>query len=324
MATAFGQPTPEAPASVSIEVGAGPTRLLAVWKDAGWNQYTSNIEGAPLDYHIDVSADSTDGVDGTWEQVVDVTANPVNNRGHSFAFSGKSWLRFVVTAAPAGSMGANGQPGVVIDELSLYDLSSTPTGPAPDSWFFFGDSITQLAYRRDIGSMNMFDAQVAATHGAYFPAMLNGGVGGDDLVKALARIDQALELNPDFKYFAIAFGTNDAWGNQSPVAKNFEAQLRQLITKVEAAGRVPVLARIPSSTHEENGAPAFTTLPEFNAIIDKLQAELGLPAGPDMFQVIADTAASLGEDGVHPVATGYIAMNRAWASAVAPLYPPAP
>jgi lysophospholipase L1-like esterase len=317
----FGQPSAAAPASVALEVPGNPTRLLAVWKDAGWNQYNSNLEGAPLDYQLEVSGDSTDGSDGTWAEVARVTGNPVNNRGHSFGFSGKHWLRFVVTAAPPNSTGVNMQPGVFLDEISVYDLSSTPSGLAPDSWFFFGDSITQLAYRRDIGAANMFDAQVAAeTSQAFFPAMVNGGVGGDNMDNALARVDRALELNPDFKYFAIAFGTNDAWGNQDPTARGYEGKLRQLIGKIEDAGRVPVLARIPSSTRMENGMAAFSTLPAFNAVVDALQAELGLPKGPDMFQVIADTPASLGDDGVHPVAAGYVAMNRAWAQAVAPLY----
>ena len=44
--------------------------------------------------------------------------------------------------------------------------------------------------------------------------MINGGIGGELAQDGLARLDEALMLNPDYRYFALCYGTNDAAGGQ--------------------------------------------------------------------------------------------------------------
>lgn len=322
--TGFGVPTAAAPASVSIELVAagaadGPSRVLVVWKDAGWEQYTSAAGGAPGEYHFESSADSTDGVDGTWTAVgATITGNSVNNRAHALEFANQRWLRLVVTAA-AG-------PAVTLDEITVHDASESPSGLIDDTWVFFGDSITQLAFRRDIAAASFFDAKVGETEPTRFPALINAGVGGDLVTNGLARLDQALELNADFKYFAIGFGTNDSWGNNLPAGANYENNMRTLINRVIAGGRVPVLARIPfaNGTNMATGADEHTTVPDFNQVVDALQAEFGLPCGPDLYAVFEEAQDGLGPDGVHPNTQGYVRMNAAWAGRAEALYTAAP
>ena len=99
-------------------------------------------------------------VNGTWEMVAEVTDNSVRTRGHSFSFSGKSWLKMVVTAAKTG------ENEVKIDELAVYDISASGNARPQDTWLFFGDSITKGAFNRDLGTGNNFDERITAR----FPA----------------------------------------------------------------------------------------------------------------------------------------------------------
>jgi lysophospholipase L1-like esterase len=209
---------------------------------------------------------------------------------------------------------------VRLDEITVHDASASPSGVVDDTWVFFGDSITQLAFRRDIQTPQMFDAQSQERLSGRFPAFVNAGVGGDTLPLAQARLEQLLDLNADVKYVAVGFGTNDAWNN-TLATSNFEANLRQLVVDLQAAGKVPVLARIPfAGDLEANPAPTHVNLPAFNAVIDALQAELGLPCGPDLYELFRSEPSSLGTDQVHPNLTGYASMNALWADSAAALY----
>lgn len=144
--------------------------------------------------------------------------------------------------------------------------------------FFFGDSITAFAYDRDTPSdQPSFAEDVHAKHDAYFPAMINGGIGAELTKDALDRVDVALELNPDFHFFAIGYGTNDAWGNKTDTSA-LKANLQAVIDKIVAAGRVPVLAHIPYSPGGNHD-----TLGVFNQAIDDLAQKNKLLPGPDLY-----------------------------------------
>ena len=136
------------PASAAINIGAGPTKLLVQWDDGGTYNYKdpagTTVYGLPMGYTIDVSGDSTTGADGTWTTLVSVTDNVVRSRGHTIDFTGMTWVRMTVTAAPA-TISAN---GVQIGEIDVHDVSATGDGLPDDTWFFMGDSITAFAYDR--------------------------------------------------------------------------------------------------------------------------------------------------------------------------------
>ncbi|WP_438039394.1 GDSL-type esterase/lipase family protein [Sorangium sp. So ce128] len=306
-----GKPTSAAPAWVAIQVGTGYERLLLSWTASYNYNYTDVQYGAPGAYRVETSSDSTNGSDGTWTKVAEVTNNPVRTRAHSFDFGGKSWVRLVVTAAPA----TTDDTGVQLDEIDVHDISKG----AEDTWFFLGDSITAFAYDRDTpATQPSFAENVHAAHPAHYPAMINGGIGGEltkssDKPSALDRIDDVLEMNPDFHYFAIGYGTNDSWDQTDP--STFKANLQQLIDKIEAAGRVPVLAHIPFSPDGHHNA-----VPAFNQAIDALTEENGLPPGPDLYAWFEDHPTQF-TDKVHPDPAGRVAMNKLWADAVDGLYP---
>jgi len=304
----FGLPTPDAPAWAAVEVGTGPSRLLVVWHDPGWNEYDNVGSGAPAAYRIETSADSTDGSDGTWTEVVTVAGNPVRGREHSIEFADQSWVRFVVTEAQVDAT------AVRLDELAIFDISDSGSELPDDTWFFMGDSITQGAFMRNLPTETWFENVVNESRPDFYPAVIGGGIGGDLARNGLGDVEQWLELNPDIKYFAIAFGTNDSWGNKTVGNTTFESDMQGIIDAVLSAGRVPILARIPYSTE------AHETLEEFNAVIDRLQVDNGLPCGPDLYGWYFQHPGEL-DDGVHPTREGYVNLNRLWAEAADALYP---
>lgn len=303
--TNFGIPSENIQTWAAIQVSAGPTRLLLTWADTGWMEYNATSGGAPLGYRIDVSADSTDGEDGTWTSAVSVNDNPVRTRGHSFDFDGMSWVKFIATAASGDGNG--GAIDIQIDEIALYDISASSTNRPQNTWFFMGDSITQGAFHRSLGNYN-FDAIIGKQNPAFRPAFLSGGVGDEFSSDGVGHIEQWLALNPDFQHFTIAYGTNDAWGNKSVTDSEYKDNMAHIIQAVLAAGRTVHLSLIPyvdGTTH--------TTLPEFNQALIELTAEYNLSCGPDLYNWFKNNPKELGDDGVHPNDPGNRSINTLWA-----------
>jgi acyl-CoA thioesterase I len=300
-----GRPTPERPAWVAVDIGAGPRRLLLNWSAAGSFNYEETDYGSPGAYRIETSADSTDGTNGSWATAVDVLAVSVHGQANSFDFTGKRWVKLTVTRTPADSPN-----GVQISEIDVHDV----TFGAKDSWFFLGDSITALAFDRAPAHQPSFAARIHERHPEYFPAMINGGTGGDKSDEGAARIGDWLARNPDAHFWAIAYGTNDAAGNASDTTR-FRSNMQTIINSVRAAGGVPILAMIPFATDDQHH-----DIPKFNRELDDLRVTNSLPVGPDLYTWFAAHPDEL-RDGVHPNDRGIVSMNRLWAEAVDTLYP---
>jgi lysophospholipase L1-like esterase len=304
----FPAPNAQTPPFVAINVGAGASRLLLAWADTGFGNYTDVSGGAPVGYRIETSADTTNGSDGTWTTVADVTNNPVRNRAHTFPFAGKSWVRFSATAPAAG------RTSVAIDEIAIHDVTAAGDARPADTWFFMGDSITAGAFKRNLN--NPFDAVVHASRAAYTPMYISGGIGGELSGDGAGHIDQWLALNPDVKHFAILYGTNDSWDNSGAAAPGMQTNLTAIVDKIVAAGAVPILARIPyASMHH-------ATLGPFNAAIDDISTLRNLTCGPDFYGYFLAHPTEIGGDGVHPNDVGSVSINRLWAEVALRLYAP--
>jgi hypothetical protein len=235
----ISNPATALPAWVAIKLAAGPTRILVSWDDGGTYDYkdpvSTTVYGLPADYHFEVSSDSTNGSDGTWTPAgAPVTGNQVRTRAHAIDFTGKTWIKMVITAAPSNESGN----GVQIGEIDVHDISATGTGRPEDTWFFMGDSITAFAYDRRAANQPSFAELVHTAAPAYMPAMINGGIGGEKSTDGLARLPEALALNPDYHFVVLGYGTNDAAGGQIPPA-TFGANMQMMIDMIKAAGREP-------------------------------------------------------------------------------------
>jgi lysophospholipase L1-like esterase len=317
------------PAWVALKLAAGATRVLVSWDDGGTYNYQdlpgATVYGLPASYHIDVSADSTNGADGAWTTAVTVgdtaaNVNQVRTRAHALDFSGMSWVKMVITAA-AATESAN---GVQIGEIDVHDISTTATGLVDDTWFFMGDSITAYAFDRGAAHQPSFAKSVNAASAAFFPAMINGGIGGEKASDGLARLAHVLDLNPDYRFIALGYGTNDAGG--TPVAA-FSATLQSMIDMVKAAGRIPVIPRIPYS-----GDGGHNAIPTYNTAIDQLVQSNQLVPGPDLYahfmentgEFVCPPCSNAGRtmtDNLHPNDVGLVAINTLWATAMRALYP---
>lgn len=317
-----GRPTAEAPAWVAIQLEPGPSRVLLVWDDGGTYNYQdpagTDVYGLPSAYRIEVSGDSTNGQDGTWANVVTVPANVVRTRGHAIDFTGQSWVKLILTGTPAAAPN-----GVSIGEIDVHDISGG--GPLPeDTWLFMGDSITAFAYDRATVHQPSFAAGINALLPSFFPAMINAGIGGELTAGALARLDSVLELNPDYRFVVLGYGTNDAAGGQVPLA-TFEMNLQSMIDRIEQQGRIPIIPHIPLSTDGSHD-----TIPSYNEVIDELVAENELLPGADLYRYFSD-APGLFEcppcgggrmtDNLHPNDDGLKGMNAEWTEAMRGLYP---
>jgi lysophospholipase L1-like esterase len=300
-AWAGGVPSEAAPAWAAIRIGPGPTRVLLSWTSSHNHDYRDLFYGAPVDYRIETSADSTDGANGTWRTAVTVRGNPVRSRAHAVDFAGQVWIRLVVTAlAPERN-----EWGLFLDEIDVHDLSLG----GDDVWVFLGDSIGAGVFDRAPVHRPSFADLIAAARPGYQPAMIDAGFCRARTADVLARIDEVLAWNPDARVFAILLGANDG----DP--ETFRRDLDALVTRIQAAGRIAVVARLPFQTKygEDYVAPK-------NRVIDEVVAAHGLLPGPDLDAWFRARPERL-EDGLHPDAQGANAVSRMWAEAVTPLYP---
>ena len=299
------------PAIIAIDLGRGPTSILINWTSTASTNYNETTYGGPGDYTVQVSGDSTNGSDGTWNTVATVVGNTFRTREHQIPFVGKRWVRLRITARSATCLAG----AMNLDEIDVFDTSAS----AEDTWFFLGDSITAAAFRRQDAIQASFASLINTSHPGYFPLMINGGLGGYASAGIVPLIGGFLTTNPDCRYWAIGLGTNDAWnvtaGGAPTAVATFKSNLQTIITAIKGAGRIPILAKIPYAI----GA-AHDQTPAFNAAIDELNRTNGLHAGPDLYAHFQANQAGLGADGVHPNEQGSLAINRLWAAASADLY----
>ncbi len=301
-----GLPSPALPAWVAIQVGVGPRRVLLSWTASANYNYTDVAYGAPAGYRIESSADSKNGLDGSWRVEALVRGNAVRTRAHSFEFDGRSWVRLTVTDAPTPSQ------GISIDEIDVHDASDG----CDDTWLFLGDGVTAFAFDRDTpSSQPSFAEHIHARYPGYFPLMINAGIGGEVTSAATQRLPFVLAQNPDVRHFAIGYGSNDAWNDQLG-ALEFRANLQALVEALLAAGRVPVLARIPFSPDDNH-----YRVQAYNQVVDQLTEQHGLLRGPDLYAWFREHPEQLSDE-VHPAPEGRVAINRLWAEAMDSLYVP--
>ncbi len=289
----------------ALDLGVGPTQLLVQISDEDSWPGDLNGGGMPA-WRWLTSADSTNGADGTWTQAVAVTGNVYIYRSHTIPFSGQRWLKLVLDAAST------------IDEIDVWDASLGVT----DTWMFLGDSITNRATKRGtqsgVGHQPSFQADILATEGRY-PMQIGGGHVSWGAADLRNQIDTLIVDFPLAKYWALSIGTNDAAAGAAALPQ-WLSNVQYVIDRLEAANRVPMLARIPWTSDPSYGAPSNTAL--FNTSgVDVLTAQNHLQPGPDLYGWFLAHPGEM-DDGVHPSDVGCLSWNRLWAEAALPLYRP--
>ncbi len=273
-------------------------QVLAVW----YNGSTFDQIGAyascsaiPVDYTIEVNAAAGGSYPTSgWKTVKTVQDNGLASRQHLVGMEGYNWIRINVTECYGGEVSLN---------FDIHDASSGVS----DSWIFFGDSITAGSMVNSYGTG--YATRVNQMDSNYFPLQENGGIGGISSYHGSANIDRWLADSP-VKYVSIAYGTNDAWGNNGGADRYYEST-KYMIDAVLALGKIPVLPTIPYASNTDVNA----YLDLYNGKIAQLYAEYGdkLLHGPDFYSFFKANPQYLSDDGVHPSFDGYEAMRQLWA-----------
>jgi len=306
-------------------------RVLFQWSNGiGGQSYTAaNAGGAlqgrnPASYRLQYSTNSTNGSNGNWVTVADVTDNGdganardrVTARSHLIdAGNNKvTWVRFRIGSGN-------------IAEIDIHDLSGGSANAAFDTWGFVGDSLTEAAYWRETVH-TPFNTLVPGRA----PSMLNMGIGGISsgsdygLGGLRQRIGRMVELNEGIHFWAIGIGTNNAvWESWNPqqteAAQNtFRNDLNAIVDTLLNKGKQPIIARIPFTSR---GSQYNNNVIALNAVVDEVTRQRGLPAGPDLY---AHFEANRGQltDGVHTNYAGRTVMNELWAKVASKLSEGAP
>jgi hypothetical protein len=299
-------PSPEAPSWLALQVGVGPKRVLLSWTASRAADYDDVRCGAPRSYRIESSADSSNGVNGSWRAEVSVDDNEVCARAHTFEFDGQSWVKLIVL------QGAAARTDVRIEQLDVHDASDG----TDDTWLVLGD-------RFDLGAVAgptlahtpSFAELIHAEYPGYFPALINGSIAGEDCAAGLARVAGLLALHPECRHFAISYGAEEASAGDVS-AEQFRAQLRELVRALVDAERIPVLARIPFDRRGQQ-----SNVGAYNEVIDELTREQGLLTGPDLYAWFAAHPEQIDASG-QASDDGRAAIQRLWAEALDASYVP--
>lgn len=282
------------------------SKILFAWYNSDTYDYDPTIlnkgfYGLPKSYTIEgntAQGGKTEPKSG-WEVIEKVDNNVYHSRQHIFGFAKYNWVRLNITAG-------NGSNPLYVS--INVDIHSANKGAA-DSWIFYGDSITAGGMVMQNG--NSFAQLINAANSAFYPAAECGGTGAILSTHGANMIETWLKFFPG-KYVGLAFGTNDAWGNQTGDDKYY-ANLEKMVKEIIAAKKVPIVSKIPYSSLND----IANNLPAYNKKIDDLYiAYPDIIKGPDLETLFKNNLNYLSSDKVHPNENGYLAMRKAWAEAM--------
>lgn len=201
------------------------------------------------------------------------------------------------------------EPRAAAPAVAAPPAAKPAAGPAV---LFLGDSLTAgYGLAEDQAYPVLVGAKLAER--GLSVRVVNAGVSGDTTAGGLARLDWLLRQKP--AVVVVALGGNDGLRGLS-LAKA-EGNLRQILTKVRAAGAKPLLAGmlIPPN-YGRDYAEGFA------ALYPRLAEELGVPLIPFLLAGVAADPALNQADGIHPNAQGQAIVAETVAEALAPLVRP--
>ena len=305
---------------------AARQRVVSVWMDQQYDYDSAGASAYTLfgDYALQANAAPGGSLPSSgWVTLASVNGNTKGAAMHLLTLGGYNWVRILVTAGASNN--AAGNIGAALTEWQLFDASSS----LGDSWMFVGDSITSNSFgNQDVDGVDVLFRARTGRAPAWYKAS-HAGYKTDDFLAATVpgptRLDDYLAVFPG-RYVAIALGTNDASGQ--PDATTYDANLRRMIDKVLAAGKVPVIPKVIYSP-KSNVAP---NLPAFNAKVAQIWADYGarIVRGPDLYQPFYDDYNGgpqtywVGSDLLHPNTVGSAKVRDLWATALAAQVPGGP
>ncbi|MEM7110873.1 MAG: IPT/TIG domain-containing protein [Chloroflexota bacterium] len=317
--------------AVDLEQDLAGDKYFQFFVDSNWYDNSgSGLMSAPTDYELQVSADSTDGIDGTWQTVETVAGNGRLQRLHKITVpsGGYTWLRMRVTDGYYDRSATSGND-FELKEIRLYE----PTGPQTrlDSLAIYGDSITKGAFEA-IGPSSFAEKvknAIASAQDMIFTAFGLSGQNGNGLEDTAANTSdiydaRALDnMNDNVLYWGIAIGTNDTQGGAANLGQPhsnielYDDRLEALVIDLIADGRIPILARIPDTDEAAGGFGDLATKKKVVEDIDTIAAQYGLIPGPDLYTAFRyniefESGTYFGADGTHHTKDGETKLIDMW------------
>jgi len=307
--------------SIVCEIATPADALLWTWSDLATSDWLNAVDyqGSPSAYHIDVAP----AEDGPWTTVVDYTTpaggDTYRSRAHRFAFAGMHWVRMVALAVQAHDGRGD---RMILHEIEIHDA----TNGLDDSWVFAGSAATRFAW--DGHTHHRWPVLVHERHAAFDPAVIDIADVPSALADFRTNLDRWLTLVPDHHRWVLVFGLGDAEGNRTPAETGFEADLRAVVDRLIADGRVPIIPRVQATDPTLDDQHAH--IDDFNAVIDRVVSDYHLTQVADFHawfaahpeQFCRSGCESRADEGVTPVEPGYESMNDLWATSVDGLYTP--
>lgn len=157
-----------------------------------------------------------------------------------------------------------------------------------------GDSLT-AGYGLDEAQAWPAVVQAMATKDNKPWTLINAGVSGDTTQAGRNRLDWALRAQPDV--VVIALGGNDGLRGIDPATT--EANLRQIIERVQQRGAQPILAgmQLPTNLGDDYRQ-------RFAALFPRLATEFSIPLIPFLLEGVGGVRELNLSDQIHPNADG--------------------
>jgi GDSL-like Lipase/Acylhydrolase family len=249
----------------------------------------------PINYTLEMNSGAGGGSvppASGWTQLAAVSSNNRSSRQHLVSLNGANWVRMSITMSS--------DPSVVALDL---DIQSAASG-ATDDWLFMGDSITFMSLPRYLSDLPKL---LHAANPGYYPAVIDAAIGGTSTATAISVIDDTLSNFPG-RFVTLNYGTNDD-------PSNFH--MEDLVKKVIAAGKIPVIPHMPwsdTSAVQQKG-------PGLNAAIDALYAKYpSIVRGPDLWTFFTNRTDLIPSGDIHPNTLGQEELRKQWALAIEKIY----
>jgi len=269
-------------------------QVLIAWYDGAAPDFINPTPDAskhlPIDYKLEANPAAGGGnppSDG-WVPLAAVTDNDRSTRQHLVDLAGANWVRM--------SVSKSSDPEAVGFDL---DVHSAPDGGS-DSWLFMGDSIT---FQSTTYAFSDLPALVHGLAPSRWPAIIPAGIGGTNTTSALLAIDSTMSDFPG-RFVILAYGTNDHAN---------EYHMEELVQKVIAAGKTPVVPHMPWSATPN----IQTDGPLINKQIDDLYAKYpAIYHGPDLWAGFEGRTDLIPANEIHPNGEGGAELRKLWAAAM--------
>ncbi|MGB1251696.1 MAG: hypothetical protein ACPG8W_13845 [Candidatus Promineifilaceae bacterium] len=333
-------------ASIAVDLGQvlDGDYYFQFFSNNNWYERLDNysfMDSYPEDYKVQLSADSTDGIDGTWVDIDTVTGNNRSTRLSEFSAvtaDNYSWIRLYVTDGIANQTNTAGYD-FGLREVRLYEVQST--GTMPDSFSVYGDSLSADAFEliSEQGVSQLIKSFRNSTVDSLFTSFGLSGQNSTGVVdSSIVNHDIYDALNMDnldqnIRYWGIALGTNDAANGggllNTPGANvhEFPSRMDAFVQDMIAQGLVPMIHRIPETDEAGGGSGDIASKTKILSDIDTLVATYRLIPGPDLYTTFrrnleTDNGSYFrAGDGTHHTNIGKEKMVELWAKAFADAIP---